>query len=297
MNMETVNFNKNFWWGGVLGEGFEQMLLGNKKWKSKMLAEDKKRCKGQRITEEMKSELDVCRRLIEVQLECVQKQPIYETLKLTESQVKFAVPLDCGVTFVGTKDGEGEDGGKRALFEIKTASQVNQAYLDALRYGKQVNGYAYSDVKMGRKDRATVCRACVFVKPGKWIKKGQTVDEFVDEIRADICGGIGWKGKTLTASPQKYYSFHRFSLGQMAVKEVGCDIEQETADLLSKYERAKDERQLMDPHYWPKRENKCHEYSGCEFQRLCLAGPSWEAALNGYKQRTMMYDLEEEELK
>ena len=153
----------------------------------------------------------------------------------------------------------------------------------------------YGDVKRKVKDRAKVCRACVFGKPGLRVKKGQSIEEFLQEVRCDIEGGVDWKGKERVARPEKYYRWEQFSLGRAHVMAVGRDIEQEAADLKAKYDRA-GKGQLLDPGYWPRRENKCFEWAGCEYQQLCLHPVGWRAYVDGFGQRDMLYDIERDEL-
>lgn len=294
-NLESKNLNVNFWWGGVSGEGWEALLMG-KDWRKAMKQEDKKRCKDKRISTDVAEDMDVIRSIIEIQLECAQQQPIFKDFKITSTQEKFAVPLKCGVLFCGTKDAVGTDQGVLTLFENKTTSQVTPAYLESLRYGKQVNGYAWSEIKERRKDRVTQCRCCIFRKPSLRVKKDQSIEEFKDEIRCDILGGTDYRGKKREARPDMYYRWLKFQFGAKTVRDVGRDIEQEAFDLLEKYKRAS-EKQILDPYYWPRRENKCSEYAGCEFQALCKDVSRYKMYLNSFQQREMLYEQEREELK
>ena len=294
-NLESKNLSIPLWWGSVHGEGWESALMG-KDWRKAMKREDKKHCKGKRISTDVAEDMDVIRSIIEIQIECGLQQPIVKDFKITETQSKFAVPLKCGVTFCGTKDAVGTDQGVPTLFENKTASQVTPAYLESLRYGKQVNGYAWSEIKERRENRVTQCRCCVFRKPALRVKKDQSIEEFKDEIRCDIMGGTDYRGKKRAARPDHYYRWLKFTFGKKTVMDVGRDIEQETFDLLRKYEGAS-EKQILDPYYWPRRENKCSEYAGCQFQALCKDVSRWEMYLGGFKQREMLYKQEEEELK
>lgn len=294
-NLESRNLNQSFWWGSVLGEGWEAALMG-KDWRKAMRREDKKHCKDKRISTDVAEDMDVIRSIIEIQIESALQQPIVKDFKIIKTQEKFAVPLKCGVTFCGTKDAVGTDQGVPTLFENKTASRVTPAYLESLRYGKQVNGYAWSEIKERRKERVTQCRCCVFCKPALRVKKDQSIEEFKDEIRCDIMGGTDYRGKKRPARPDHYYRWLKFTFGKKTVMDVGRDIEQETFDLLEKYSRAS-EKQILDPYYWPRRKNKCSEYAGCQFQALCKDVSRWEMYLGGFQQREMLYKQEEEELK
>ena len=225
-NLESKNLSIPLWWGSVHGEGWESALMG-KDWRKAMKREDKKHCKGKRISTDVAEDMDVIRSIIEIQIECGLQQPIVKDFKITETQSKFAVPLKCGVTFCGTKDAVGTDQGVPTLFENKTASQVTPAYLESLRYGKQVNGYAWSEIKERRENRVTQCRCCVFRKPALRVKKDQSIEEFKDEIRCDIMGGTDYRGKKRAARPDHYYRWLKFTFGKKTVMDVGRDIEQE----------------------------------------------------------------------
>ena len=293
-NLESKNLSEALWWGSVLGAGWEAFLM-NKDWKKEMRKEDKKHCRNKHISADTAEDMDVIRSIIETQLECAQRQPVVKDFKITKTQEKFAVPLKCGVLFCGTKDAVGTDGGIPALFENKTTSQMSPAYLESLRYGKQVNGYAWSEWMEGRKDKVTQCRCCIFGKPGLRVKKDQSIAEFKDEIRCDIIGGIDYRGKKRQPRPDVYYRWLKFKFGSSTVRDTGKDIEQETFDLLMKYSRAT-EKQILDPYFWPRRENKCAEYAGCSFQALCKDVSRWEMYLGGFQQREMLYKQEREEL-
>ncbi len=282
LNLESKGMNENFWYGGVLGAGFEAMLVG-KNWRQAMKKEDKRRVKGHELSSVVQDNLDLNYRLIEVILAGAARQPEVKRMRLTRSQIKFSVPLKCGVKFCGTLDGIGTYRGQPHLFEFKTASKVNQAYLMSLRFDKQINGYAWA-INKGRAKPLTECRYCIFKKAQKRVKRGQTVDEFVEEIEQDVI-----------ARPEMYYVWHRLSLGRTTVREVAYDIKQEAEDLKAKFDRAK-RGQLLDPHYWPKRENKCHDYSGCEFLPLCDNPAKWKIYLRMYRQREMLYEEEKDEL-
>lgn len=293
-NLESKNLSSSFWWGTILGEAWEALLMG-KDWKKEMRKADKKYCKNKRISTDELEDMEVIRDIIITQIECAQEQPIFKDFKIINTQEKFAVPLKCGVTFCGTKDAVGTDQGVLTLFENKTTSQVTPAYLESLRYGKQVNGYAWSEIKERRENKVTQCRCCVFRKPALRVKKDQSIEEFKDEIRCDIMGGVDYRGKKRVARPDHYYRWLKFKFGTKTVKDVGRDIEQETFDLLEKYARAT-EKQILDPYYWPRRENKCYEYSGCQFQALCKDVSRWEMYLGGFQQREMLYQEERKEL-
>jgi len=284
LNLESKKININFWYGGVLGAGFESLLLGksDKQILADMRREDKKRASKHTIDGQTMDEMRLQRQLIEAIVLGAKRRSDVKRMKLTESQIKFQLPLKCGVLFCGTEDGEGTYRGKPYLFEIKTASRVSPSYLDALKFGKQINGYAHARRKL-KKSPIGDCCACVFHKPQKRIKRNQTIDDFVDEIKRDI-----------VERPEMYYIWHKFKLGRTTVSEVGKDIEREAYILKLLYKDCGGK--LLEPSMWPKQDQKCFDYSGCEYLPLCKNIAKWEMYLRFYKQREMLYEEESEEL-
>jgi len=284
MNLEGRRIYLPFWFGGVLGAGFEALLLG-KPVKAALRKEHLKRTEGYDIDDEMKEELKLQLRLIAVILDGAKCQPSVKRMKLTESQIKFCLKLkDSGVLYCGTEDGEGTYRGQGTLFEIKamSANYANSAFLTSLTYGKQINGYAWARRSLG-KSTVGQCCACVFKKPGKKLKRGQSIDDFVEEIRKDVL-----------ERPDMYFIWHQFNLGKQTVDGVGADIEREAYILKMLYlDCGKD---ILDPLKWPKRENKCHDYAGCEFIQLCKNMRTWKLYLRYFRQREMLYKEEEGEL-
>lgn len=280
LNLESRNLNMNFWYGSVSGEGIEAMLSGGD-WRAAMAEEDEKSLRGYVISPLDEENLKLNRRLIEASLEAAELQPAVDKMKLIETQIKFAVPLKCGVKFCGTLDGIGTYDDTPHMFEFKTAKQFKKNYKEWLLFDKQINGYAWAmrskGTPLGR------CRYCIFKKYGRRLGK-KTLNQFVEQWKED-----------LRDPKREEYKWESISLGATTVTETYYDIEQEAEDLLAKFERAK-KGQLLDPHYWPKRENKCHDYAGCEFLPLCSNPSRWNVFLRTYKQRTMLYEEEIEEV-
>lgn len=281
-NLQSRNLNMNFYYGSVLGEGFETILLGKKNWKQLMRKEHNRSIKGY-DTSKLTDEIVLQYRLIEVILEQAKVQVKQHGMLLTKSQVSVETKLRCGVTYCGTEDGEGVYEGKRSLFEIKTASKVNQGYLSSLKLDKQINSYCWSN-RNSKTKHYNKCVYCIFKKPQKRLKKNQTVDEFVEEIAQDCVD-----------RPEMYYVWTPLKLVKPFVDSVGNSIERMAEILKMIYDGASKE-QLLDPNYWPEMETKCSDYSGCEFLPLCLHPNNWELYLRFYRQRTMLYELEKEEL-
>jgi len=282
LNLQTKNINLAFWYGSVLGAGFEAILLGKKNWKQLMRKESIASLKGY-DTSHLADEIDLQYRLIEVILEQAKVQAIQHGMSLTKSQVPVSTKLRCGVTYLGSEDGEGVYEGKNSLYEIKTASRVNQGYLDSLKLDKQINSYCWGSRNSKTKHYGQ-CTYCIFKKPQKRLKRKQTVDEFVEEIRQDCID-----------RPEMYYVWLQLSLVKQFVDSVGNSIER-MAEILKMIYDGLTKEQLLDPNYWPQMETKCSDYSGCEFLPLCLHPDNWRVYLRFYKQRTMLYELEKEEL-
>lgn len=275
--------NLAFWYGSVLGAGFEAILLGNKNWKQ-LMKKESNRCLEGYNTVALADETNLQCRLIEVILNRAKEQAKDHGMSLVKSQVPVKAELKCGVTYCGTEDGEGVYKGTASLYEIKTASKVNQSYLDSLKLDKQINSYCWANRNSDTK-HYNKCVYCIFKKPQKRLKKNQTVDEFVEEIAQDCVD-----------RPEMYYEWLQLSLVKQFVDSVGHGIER-MAEILKGIYDSLTEEQLLNPDYWPGMESKCSDYSGCEFLPLCLHPNGWEMYLRFYKQRTMLYDLEKEELK
>ena len=282
LNLQGKNLNMNFWYGSVLGAGFEAILLGKKNWKQLMRKESVASLKGY-DTSKLSEEIDLQYRLIEVILEQAKVQARQHGMSLTKSQVLVNTKLKCGVVYCGSEDGEGVYEGKNSLYEIKTASKVNQGYLDSLKLDKQINSYCWAN-RSSKTKHYSQCAYCIFKKPQKRLKKNQTVDEFVEEIRQDCID-----------RPEMYYVWLQLSLVKPFVDSVGNSIER-MAEILKMIYDGLSKEQLLDPNYWPEMETKCSDYSGCEFLPLCLHPNGWEMYLRFYTQRTMLYPLEHEEL-
>jgi hypothetical protein len=322
-NLGSKYLNNAFWYGGVFGAGIEALMMGksDKQVRAAMKAEDKRRVKGKVVKEDMLEEMALQRRLIEVLVFGAKDQPEFQKMHMERDQIKFKVKLRSGVLFCGTEDGEGTYAGKPCMFENKTATSVSDSYLAALTYGTQVNGYTWAQ-KKDKKDFPSLCVACVFQKCGKIVKKDQTVDDFLEEIRTDIYGGEKEmktmvkvvdpetgeevidsesgkvkkvpKVKVIDPQPERYYRWHKFRLGVRTVSEVGEDIERQAEILKMLYADCGDD--LLNPMLWPKQENKCADYKGCEFIQLCMNPARWKMyAERFFVQREMLYDEEYEE--
>ncbi len=91
-----------------------------------------------------------------------------------------------------------------------------------------------------------------------------------------------------------YYIWHHFTLGRTTVSQAGADIERQAYILKMLYKDCGGK--LLDPKMWPKQENKCFDYRGCEYLQLCKNPLKWEMYLRFYQQRQMLYEEEKGEL-
>jgi len=284
LNLESRQLNLNFWYGSLMGAGFEALISGKDPTKA-INAEDRRYRRRYIITGEMEDEMRLQRQLIEAYITQAKKHPKVRKMKMKTSQVPFKVRLqESRLWFCGTPDGNGTYYNKPVIFEEKTAGKVTNAYIDALSFNKQVFGYAYAR-RLAKKPVLPQCCYCIFRKPQKRIKRGQTIDDFVAEIRQDLIN-----------RPAFYYIFHKLTLGRLTIAETGHDIESLAVDLKERHKRLNAEDGLLDPHSWPKQEDKCYDYKGCEFLSLCKNPKKWQIYLRLYQQREMLYEEEKKEL-
>lgn len=301
-NLDMKFIRIYYWYGSVLGAGWEAMLMRKKPRQVKM-AMDKEHnrftkryiCSSDDIVE-----MKMLRSLIEVILEGAERQPMYQDLKMDEGQDKFCVNLkESNVKFVGTRDGKGWYRGKYVLLENKciVAGMVNDKLFNDLQMDMQVNGYTYSGRLEGG-EYPTKCVYCVFKKTQKRMKKqgwkmngrgarvghDQTPDEYVQEIKED-----------LEKCPDKYYDWRVFTLGKTNVDESGYDIENAAAELEAKYKRLGVDG-VLDYRNWRKDTSQCNNYGGCEMRDLCSNPPRARQYMGNYIMREMRYEQEKNEL-
>lgn len=313
MNLEPAKINWNFWFGGVLHAGFEALLLGRDVRES-MVSESRKRSRRHKLSpddiQEMKLQFEIIYEIVtgasrqhlrqqhpgrKVDIEVLgdkhferffQDRNIKQSfciddmsLDWAERQIKFPLrKRRC--LFCATIDGFGEYKGERSLYEIKTARTVDNNYFTTLEFDTQVCAYVLAHRKQ-RKEGTSRCCYCVFRKPQKRIKKGQSPEQFVAEIRQDIKDRPDW-----------YYIAHPLRIGQSMLAETEKDIEA-TADVIQ--ERML-QRDLLNPDKWPRQTRQCLSYGVCPFLILCKYPHKWKLYLQLFKQREMLYEEEKEEL-
>jgi len=284
LNLESRRLKDPFWYGSLIGAGFEA-LISSKDPEKAMRFEDRDYRKRYVTTSDLEDEMKIQRRLISACIAQAKHHPKVKKMEMKVSQQQFKVRLkkSC-LWFCGTPDGFGTYCKKPVMFEEKTASQITNSYIDALRFDKQVYGYAYAQQLAGNPVLPKCCY-CIFRKPQKWVKKNQTIDDFVKDIEKDFADRRDF-----------YYSFIELTLGKQTISEVGHDIETLAFELKEKYKRLRADGGLLDPHNWPRQESKCYKYGGCGFLQLCRNPKKWQVYLRLFQQRKMLYEDEKKEL-
>lgn len=288
-NLEPKGLNLNFYYGGILGAGIEQLLKDGKYIKSKMnkvlKTESKNRLQEHTVSLEDKSEIALQYQLVEASLQGVVKRPFFKKMKITKSQIEVSYPLTKNVTFHGTMDGLGLYKKRPCSFEFKTATQIAKDLFTALQYDKQVYGYV-SALKSLKKSYPKTCCYLIFRKTQKIVKisKGQTVEEFIQEIKEDII-----------TRPEFYYIHHPITLGKETTKTVKQSIIASAKFLETIYE-SMTKKELLNPISWPCNERQCLSFGTCPFILLCKYPRRWKVYSHLFQQRKRIYADEQKEL-
>lgn len=284
-NIESVWMNRAYYYGSRAGAGAEALMQG-KSWPSaqKAMSQERRRFFSRyKVREADREAVEIDEQLIDVMLQAFRQTEEFGKITLDGSQFGFRVKLrDSDVLFVGTKDGVGTYEGDSALFELKNLKSVTPNVLADLVSDMQINGYGYAD-RLLKLRPAVCCLYMIFRKSTKWIKRGQSVEDFVQEITDDIA-----------ARPEWYFHFKRLRLGRSQVQEVGHDIEAVASDLQHKYRRLGVDG-VLDSHNWP-RSNACSNFSGCQYRALCNEPLRREVRMMDYQMRELRYEDEKNEL-
>ncbi|MDD5458886.1 MAG: hypothetical protein PHF37_05810 [Phycisphaerae bacterium] len=293
LNLESRKVNLNFHYGSVLHAGFETLLMTHNISKAlfALTTESKKRQKRYTITTEDLDELDLQVQIIQLFIKAASIQPWVNRLKMlwTERQFRCQV-ADTGVTFCSQVDGGGSAGKDDALFEIKTAKSVNNSYFEALSFDHQIHGYGYQ-MQQEHQRFPSKCAFCVFRKPSKYIKKGQSREAFVQEIKTDLVKRPEWY---FIADPQTHQFPYMLTMGRNTIEQAGKDIVRATQILLKQYQCP--EKDILDPYHWPCNDKQCLNYGACTYLPLCRNMAKWQLYTRLYQQREFMYDEEKAEL-
>ncbi len=294
MNFSPKGINFNFWYGGVFHVGFQAVLLG-KTWPAIKVAirkESKKRLKGHSLTVDEQQEIAVQFDLICVFVKASMDHPATAKMEMIEAEkfVNYSIKAVPGVKYCGSMDGDGFYDGEPCTFEIKTATQITASYFKALDVDQQVHSYALGMRKQGKpRDK---CCYLVFRKTQKRIKKGQTPDDFVAEIKKDVAA----RPNFYFGGDESKVSFpYVLPLGKHTINDAGNNIEA-GAWLLNQIYSNLSERSLLLPQNWVANTRQCFNYGRCPYFQLCHNLKRWELYTRFYKQREMLYTKEETEL-
>lgn len=286
MNLEPKGLRIPLWFGSMVHAGIEARLLGKTQNAAilAMMKVDREITKDlAALPEDLRTELRIWRAIGPEMVAGCYEMLATKGARLVSSETKFAVPLFDSVTFCGTIDGIGIHDNRSTLFEFKTAGQISKNTFSTMAFNKQVYGYLSS---MSADERPKQFAYCVMRKPSKWLKRGQSVEEFIEELRQDF-----------RSRPEFYYAIWLQEPGQNAIKEAHADIYSAALDLGRKYRRLKEGGFLHDPPCWPRNDRQCHDYGNCPFLELCKDVAHWQARANAYyQQREIRYELERQEL-
>jgi len=280
-NLEPKRINLNFWYGSVLGAGFEQMLIDGKYNKAKIertiRKASKEKMKGYIVELDDVEEMKIQIKLISILLEGVSKQPFFKDMKMKKRQVEVTYKIMPGVNFYGILDGTGTYKQKPCSFEIKTASRVTNDTLTILEYDKQVYGYPIG-LKKSKKNYPRKCCYIIFRKTQKRVKKNQTVDEFIAEIKKDI-----------KKNPEYFFINYPLTLGKKIMASIKKDIYQGTK-ILKLIHDSMSKEELLSPESWPQQDEKqCLSYGACPFIILCRNTNRWKTYSKLFKMREMRH--------
>jgi len=281
--------NLNFYYGGVFHTGFETLLLkGLKPAIAAMKKESRKRTSRHTLSNEDRDEIAIQFRVIEAIITAASRQRFMKSLKLNWAEKVFKFKLKpSGLTFCCRADGGGSYRKDNVLVEIKTARTVNNNYFTALEFDKQVYGEVCAMKASGLK-YPTKCAYCVFRKPSKYIKKGQSVDGFIKEIKQDLITRPDWYF-VVDAQSKKFP--YILTLGRNTLRQTKEDLNSFAALLQERYDGG-----ILDPSYWPPNTRQCLSYGVCPYLMLCRNLAKYKLYLKLYQQREIMYEEEQKEL-
>ena len=293
MNLEPKGINLNFWYGGVLGAGWEAFLSGKKSPQIQkiMAKESLRRTRRHALSPEDQAEIKFQLQLIFLFIEGVMKQrrPDFQADKftLTHPQQIVSYPLEySNVTFFGTNDGLGTYRGTACMFENKTARYVNNDYISKIAFDMQIHSYHNGLTKSGVAFLKK-CMYTIFVKTQKKIKsasRGQTTEGFLKEIARDI-----------DREPKKFFILHEHRFSPTVLKQVASDVEA-GAWRLSQMYKSLSESELLNPENWDRQSQQCLHFGACPFLILCKNIKGWRACERLFQQREMLYKEEKDEL-
>jgi hypothetical protein len=263
MNLEPPGFSVGQWFGAMAHAGLQVRLSGGNARLAElaMRREDRKRMEGaEGISADTQIELGIWRAIAPALVEGFFAEHGAK-MRLLKAEQEFQTKLPCGVIFRGKIDGLGTVGPDSALFEFKFLGRVDKTVFETMAFNGQVHSYVGA---LPAAKRPKKFAFCVIRKPGKWLKKGQTVPAFVEEIKADI-----------KSRPEWYFAVWVQDFTQVAVDAARADICSATEDLLGKYWHLVIPTMIADPANWPRCDRQCAEYGQCPFLDLCKDSAHW----------------------
>jgi len=292
MNLEPKKMNFNFWYGGVLHVGFETLLLkGLRAALKAMQKESKRRCSRRTLTPDDLEEITIQLSLLNVIVEAASRQPFIKNMELewAERQLKCEIP-ETDVIFCTTIDGGGRYKTRRCNYEIKTATRVNNDFFTALAFDQQIHSHAWTQ-RMNKQKIISRCVYCVFRKTTKRIKKSQSSDGFIREIKQDLKDRPNFYFGGDESRPTFPYIQ---TLGKHSVEQAGRTIIRYAKMLNQLYDTTRNN--LLNPDYWPGNDRQCLSYGACPYLLLCRNLVKWKLYTRLYQQREMLYEEERKEL-
>ncbi len=144
----------------------------------------------------------------------------------------------------------------KGLWVVEHKSTTNLKYhtAEVVRHKVQTMAYVHAGRKiLGHKIRGIIWNA--IAKPGKRLKRNQTVEEYCQELKEDY-----------PARPDFYFLRHQFLITKKKVDEWETDMLMILNDLALCHEYPSDRA------HWYKNRAQCDMYGGCDFAPLCYRG-------------------------
>lgn len=294
LNLEPRKINLNFWYGSVLHTGFETLLIKKSLTASlqAMKMESRKRCARYILSSDDYDEVEIQFQIISAIITEASRRPFIERMKLDWTEKQFSYRLEpSGISFHCTADGGGTYEGDNTLYEIKTARSIPKNYLTALEFDKQVYGEICA-MKASGLDYPTKCAYCVFHKPSKYVKKNQSVDDFIKEIQQDLKKRPNWY---FVPDVRRKEGFpYLLFIGKNTLESTDKDLNTTAEMLQQRYDVGED--RLLDPAYWPMNTRQCLNFGTCPYFILCRYPKRYKLYMKLYQQREMLYKEEGKEL-
>ncbi len=289
LNLVPRKLNLPLWFGAVMHAAFETMVKTKniKKIIKAMDAKSKEELSKYALVAgddaEIQLQLQIAKIIIKVYIEeHVNKIHLLDDI---QTEVPFATKLkESPVIYEGTVDAFGTKQSKIRLIERKTAKTISQDLFGLLKFDVQINGYANAIKSEILGKYPAQCDYTAFRKPQIRVTKNETVKAFLKRLEKDLHTRKDW-----------YYVTYEHKFGKNSIAEVLTDIEQITLNLYLRYQRLTT-KQIIDPHYWPRRRSHCLWYGACPYIILCKNCHKYPLYLRLYQQRELRYKLEHKEL-